>query len=196
SGIPTTAGTYPFTIAASNLAGFGTQDDSITISPAPSPVVDTLADNFDYDYSAGHLSLPEALYIAQLPGVTTPITFAPGLQGTIALTRGQLAIQSGVTIQGPGANVLTVDAGGQHRGFSVTGGTATTVSISGLTISGGSAATGGGILNADTLTLSDVLVTNNSGGGIENHQGNLYLIDSTVSNNTTANTGGGIDMPA
>jgi hypothetical protein len=196
SGIPTTAGPYDFTIEVSDLAGFGIQHDSITISPAPSPVVDTLADNFNYDYSAGHLSLREALYIAQLPGVTAPITFAPGLHGTIALTGGPLAITSGVTIQGPGANVLTIDAGGQSRVFSVGGGSADKVTISGLTITGGSAATGGGIWNADTLTLSDVVVTNNTGGGIENDQGNLYLIDSTVSNNTGANTGGGIDMSA
>src|SRR5262249_25067509 len=71
-------------------------------------VVDPQADTSNGDYSPGHFSLREAVTIG-----ASPITFAPGLQGTITLSQGPLVITGGLTIQGPGANVLTIDAGGQ-----------------------------------------------------------------------------------
>src|SRR5262249_8003490 len=61
------------------------------------------------------------------------IKFAPGLHGTIALA-GEIAITSSLTIDGPGANRLTVGGGGITRVFDVSGGT---VTIADLTIAGG-----------------------------------------------------------
>ena len=83
------------------------------------------------------------------------IKFASSLNGqTISLTSGELAIANGVTIKGPGAGLLDVDAGGSSRVFDITA--AVTVSISGLTISGGERGGGGGILDqGGTLTLKD-----------------------------------------
>src|SRR4051794_12932712 len=38
------------------------------------------------------------------------INFAPKVRGTITLTTGELLISKALTIQGPGANLLTIDA--------------------------------------------------------------------------------------
>jgi uncharacterized repeat protein (TIGR01451 family) len=187
SGTPTAPGTFNFTVAASDLSGFGagSQQVTVTVNPPPAPVVDTPADNFDYDYSAGHLSLREALYIAQLPGVSAPVTFAPGLHGKIMLAGGQLAVTSGVTIQGPGANVLAIDAGGQSSVFAIAGADPahpSTTNISGLTIT--NAGNGAGISNTnDMLSLSGVVVTGNSADGIDNDQAVLSVMNSTISSN-------------
>ena len=70
-----------------------------------------------------------------------------------------------------------------------------TATLTGLTISGGSAVDGGGIDNAGTLTLTNSAIDNNSatlqGGGIDN-AGTLTLSNSTIDNNS-AGAGGGID---
>ncbi len=83
------------------------------------------------------------------------ITFSPRLDGqTIRLTSGELAIGQSLTIKGPGAGLIDVDAGGTSRVFDVTSASAT-VTISGLTISGGNSEDGGGILDqGGTLTLT------------------------------------------
>jgi hypothetical protein len=65
------------------------------------------------------------------------------LKGTITLTSGQLTITSDVTVNGPGADKLTVSGNDTSRIFTVAGGrdesARTTVSILGLTLSQGSA---------------------------------------------------------
>src|SRR5262249_36870409 len=50
-------------------------------------VVDTLADSFDFDFSPGDISLRMAILFDAFP-----ITFAPGLSGTIVLSHGPLHI--------------------------------------------------------------------------------------------------------
>ena len=90
-------------------------------------------------------------------------------------------------IQGPGANVLTVNGNNAVTVFQVDG--STTASISGLTISGGNA---GGIENSGTLTVTDCTVTGNRGGGIDN-LGILTVSDSTITDNSAERYGGGID---
>jgi hypothetical protein len=131
------------------------------------------------------------------------ILFKSKLSGTIELfPTGPLAIYGGdLTIKGPGARKLTVDAGGDSRVlavYSVVKGTPPLdVTISGLTITGGSgegyqSGLGGGILNygADSeLTLKQVTVTGNeaieAGGGIASIEGaELAVNSSTVSGNT------------
>jgi hypothetical protein len=94
------------------------------------------------------------------------IQFAKSLKGqTIHLSSGELAIGQSLTIQGPGAGKLDVDAGGLSRVFDVTSASAA-VTISGLTISGGSAVQGGGLLDqGGTLTLSGDAIANNQAVG-------------------------------
>ena len=57
-------------------------------------------------------TLRQAIFDANdLSGLDTVI-FAAGLTGTITLTEGELAVSDSVTISGPGAVQLTIDASG------------------------------------------------------------------------------------
>ena len=95
-------------------------------------------------------------------------TFYDGTQRTITLTSGELA-PAGVTITGPGANLLTVSGNNTSRIFEIVNGE--TVSISGLTLSNGVATQGGAILNAGTLTLAAVSLSNNTASGANGADG-------------------------
>jgi hypothetical protein len=124
------------------------------------------------------------------------IAFAPGLHGTITL-KSELLISDSVTINGPGANELSVSGNNSSRVFEIATGQ---VAISGLTITYGQtvAANGGGVLidAGATLNLDQVVVANNSayadssgnygsGGGIEN-DGSLTVTLSTFTNNVAS----------
>ena len=126
------------------------------------------------------------------------INFASSLKGqTITLTSGALAINTGLTIQGPGAAQLTISGGNHSEVFQV-GGTQPVV-LAGLTITNGAApvGSGGAVSNAtgSTLTISGCTISNSraalNGGGIFN-AGTLTLSQCTISGNS-AFTGGGID---
>jgi hypothetical protein len=129
------------------------------------------------------------------PGDT--ITFASSLDGqTITLTSGELLIKAKLTIDGPGANLLTVSGGHNSRVFEVA--TNVMAGISGLTITNGYSDDGGAILNGGVLTLTGCTVSGNNalldGGGISNN-GSLTLAGCTVSGNSAADSGGGIYNP-
>jgi hypothetical protein len=119
------------------------------------------------------------------------ITFASSLFGqTITLTSGQLDITQSLTIKGPGTGKLAISGDGLSRVFEIDG-AATNVTLSGLTITGGSdnsgsLSGGGGILNFGTLTLSGCTISGNTsvlpGGGIENI-GTLELSNCTLTAN-------------
>jgi uncharacterized repeat protein (TIGR01451 family) len=171
------------------------------------PVVTTNADS-------GAGSLRQAILDA-CDGAT--ITFdMTQFTSPITLSSAELLINKNLTINGPGASLLTVmrsAAGGtpNFRIFEIAN-AAITVNISGLTISNGRTADGasgmpgdnaGGILNNTnaTLNIKGVTVSNNltgsggsgapagnAGGGIYNF-GILTLTNSTVSGNKT---GGGM----
>ena len=129
------------------------------------------------------------------------VTFGVGLTGTINLTSGPISITSATpSISGPGANAITINASGNAgRIFNIVS-TGTTTTVSGLTLTGGSAgptSQGGAVLNNGTLTLNAVAVTSNAasdgGGGIYN-TGSLTVTSSLFTGNTvTASTcaGGG-----
>src|SRR6476646_3821538 len=126
------------------------------------------------------------------------INFNSSLNGqTITLTSGELLVDKSVTISGPGANTLAVDANHTSRVFYIASGT--DVTISGLTITNGSAPSpqfGGGIYNDHaTLTLSSCTISGNAanqgvGGGIFNDQATLTVLNSTLSGNSAASGGG------
>jgi hypothetical protein len=122
---------------------------------------------------------------------TDIIRFAEGLSGTIVLDDGELVISGDLTIQGPGAESLVFDAQEQHRVFLIW--RSASVSLGGMTVTGGLADEGGGICNTGTLALRDSILSDNSatsGGGIHN-SGNLTLTDVTLSDNS-ADSGGGV----
>ena len=123
------------------------------------------------------------------------------VSGTIALTNGELLVDKSVTISGPGAATLAVDGNFTTRVFHI--GPGKTASISGLTLTGGSAGSenGGGILNDHAiLTMNSCAVRNSGGfglgGGIYNDgsagSGALTILNSTVSRNRASYAGGGI----
>lgn len=129
------------------------------------------------------------------------------VSGIIRLTSDQLTVNANIVIDGPGANMLTVDGDERDRVFYISSGK--TVSISGLTITRGKAGLvdglrfGGGIFNDhSTLTVSDCALRRNSadsgGGGIFNDgrgggAATLSITNSTLDGNETrGNIGGGI----
>ena len=142
---------------------------------------------------AGDGSLRQAVLDANALSGADTIQFANGLQGTIALTGGQLNITDHLAIDGPGAGLLAVSGNHQSRVFNISGGAA--VAIDDLTITGGQVVgDGGGILNtASTLTLDRVVLTDNHavattsntlgrGGAVANMSGaTLTVTDCPVS---------------
>jgi CSLREA domain-containing protein len=126
----------------------------------------------------------------------------PGYDGTswtIRLLSVLPDLSTNITIDGPGANLLTVTRASfdLFRIFHVTT-TTGTVSIAGLTMTNGSAGTenGGAILNegGGTLNLTDCAVSGNfglRGGGISNRDtSTLNVTNSTISGNTSSRGGG------
>ena len=157
--------------------------------------MDTLADESDGDFSAGDLSLREAVFLANSNADANTITFAPALSGgTLTLTRDEFTLSTDVTIAGPGANQLTIDAGGNSRHFEVESGV--TAGIAGLTLTGGSALDGGSIFNSGTLTVAASTLSGNAarffGGAIDNYAGTLTVTGSTLSGNAAGDDGGAI----
>jgi uncharacterized protein DUF1565 len=123
------------------------------------------------------------------------INFNSSLNGQgITLTSGELLVDKRVTISGPGATMLTVDANHTSRVSYVASGE--DVTISGLTITNGSAPSdfGGGIYNDHArLTLSSCTISGNSadqgtGGGIHNDgyggSATMPITNSTISGNS------------
>ena len=130
------------------------------------------------------------------------ITFtAPS--GTINLTNGTLTINQDVTITGPGVASLSISGGGTTQDFNIASGV--TASISGVTIENGQAASGGGINNSGTLTLSHDAFTGNAcaafGGAVSNGTfgatatnagATLIASNCTFTGNSAGSTAGGL----
>ena len=146
------------------------------------------------DFGTG--SFRQAILDANGLGGVDEIFFDSGLSGgTINLTSGELLITDDLTINGLGADFLSVDAGGLSRVFNINDGYDNNfidVLIDGLTITGGNTSSdGGGIFNFENLTVTNSTIsgnTANKGGGIYNYDGYLTVTNSTISDNR----GGGI----
>jgi len=129
-----------------------------TPSPSPTPTIITVTNTDD----SGPGSLRQALADANNGDM---INFA--VTGTIGLTTGELLVAKNITISGPGAGNLAVNGNANSTVFHIVPGD--TVTISGLTITNGSAGSGGGIHNDHaTLTLNTCTITGNLGGGMYN----------------------------
>ena len=145
------------------------------------------------DANDGLLSLREALVQAATDSDLTTIDFAPGISD-IVLGGTELTIDSKVTIDGPGVELLTIDGDNASRVFNVSSGVS--AELNDLTITGGSSTSnGGGIYNSGDLTLDRVVVVDNhsggSGGGLYSVEGSSVQIDaSTFEANTAIHAGG------
>ena len=142
---------------------------------------------------AGAGSLRQAIQDNNALGGGNTIVFSNSVTGVITLGSG-LSITAGVTIVGPGANVLKVSGNNSVRVFDITG---VTVSISGLTIANGRLSNGdvgAGIQNLGVLTVSNCAFLNNSNtypniGGAIYQAGAATLLNCTFQGNSSL--GGG-----
>lgn len=193
----------------------------MALSPTAFAATFQVTNNLD----SGSGSLRDAIMQANANPDADTITFSSNVTGTITLTTGSLEIYYPVAIQGPGAGTLTISGGAQVTrpaaysnsvgsvfiiGHGEGGGqpprpaapaALPPVTFSGLTITGGAAAKGGGIYAYyAAVTVDNCVVTNNyaqtSGGGIAvaGDNSTLTVTNSTISANNTYGIGGGITM--
>lgn len=130
-------------------------------------------------------SLRQALLDADAsPGLT--ISFAANLSGTINLESG-LNLNSSASIIGPGSDRLTVRRStGAYRVLAI--GQNAVAQVSGLTLSNGGDNAVGGLYNSGNLTLSDCVISGNTGSdasGIYN-DGVMVVDKCTISKNSNA----------
>jgi len=195
-------------LAAALLVGV-----TLTVAPAPRAyaatiTVTTTNDELNND---GDCSLREAIRAANTNGAMDACPAGSGADtinlpsGTYTLSitgmneeaglTGDLDIASGLTLAGAGTTSTIVDGNGIDRVFDITG--AYVVNFSNVTVRNGnvgSGANGGGFYNYGTLTLNNVIVSNNhahDGGGLIN-VGIAVLANSKVIDNTVSDSGGGI----
>jgi len=148
------------------------------------------------DSDAG--SLRQAIVDANAAAGADTINFtgvmADTTSDTITLTGGQLEISGDLTINGPGASLLTISGNNTGRVFQIDPGV--NAAIGGVTIANGNASdVGGGILNnGGSLGLFNSTLKNNvaqAGGGIYN-AGGMLVNGGTFNSNIVTDCGGGI----
>ena len=196
------------------VAGSGLDMGAVEIQSvaAGNFVVSTLEDTIDGDVSASDVSLREAISAANGSAGPDTITFdTAGLfdSAQTLLLDGVLNISDSITIEGPGASLLTIDAQGKSGIFNITPFDPLVTSentIARLTLTNGLADNGGAISSSANLTINAAVITNNRtrtppmGVGPAGHGGGVYgsvgttitVNDSTISGNTAAGFGGGI----
>ncbi|MCA9103280.1 MAG: hypothetical protein KDA63_19130, partial [Planctomycetales bacterium] len=169
--------------------------------------VNTLVDEADGSITDGDVSLRDAIALA--PSGET-IDFS--VTGTILLTLGELVIDKDLTINGPGAELLTIDGigndptpdeplnGDGSRLFHIAGNPGETpVALKNLTLTGGRSDSSGGAVAAEHLFMYRCVVTGNYargntlGGGvyITSSAGRVSIIQESVFANNYATGGGG-----
>lgn len=151
-----------------------------TSSPSASSVVDGSAPN-----------LADAIAYLDTTANGGTITFASGLSGAIELSSRLPEITKPISVDGPGADTLTIqDAVATTPAFEVDAGTKTTA-ISGVTITGGDP----GVYALSPLVLDGSVMTGNSGverGGAIFSKSTLTVEDSILTGNTARYGGGAI----
>jgi CSLREA domain-containing protein len=180
----------------------GSDDHQVQACPPFTFTVTTVDDHNDGICNAADCTLREAIAGANTRFGLDTIAFAPGVTGTIELAS-VLPELSSMTLQGPGADLLTVrrNSGANYRIFSV--GVGASVTLTGLTIADGRASgafpanCGGGIYaDHSTLNLVNVALTGNTatlhGGAIFNAQSVIALSNCTLDGNSAAASGGAI----
>ncbi|HUP92899.1 MAG TPA: CSLREA domain-containing protein [Solimonas sp.] len=132
------------------------------------------------------------------------ISFAPALFSTgpavVHLVHSSVLIQLGnpIAINGPGAGLLTLDAGASSRLFDIS---SSAVTLRGLTLTAGKLASGNGgaISSTAPLTLTGMRLVGNEAAGdggaiLQSGPVSLTLTDSELAGNTAAGSGGAIRL--
>lgn len=172
------------------------------IAPA-TIIVTSLLDNGDGTKN----TLREAIDSANAAPDADTIIFAKDLTGTIVLNGTELLIKEALTIKGPGAGKLIIDAGDLSRIFRIDDANADpsvvkTVSISGLSMVDGNAGTGagGGIFSAESLSLSNVVIssgrTTGDGGGVAVKTAGKVSVKNSIISGNKGSDGGGLYLRA
>jgi hypothetical protein len=160
-------------------------------------VVDSLSDTEDGDFSAGNISLREAIAATNGNPGADSITFAEALAGQTVLREASgstLTVEDEVNINGPTAGRVTLDANSRGSVFLVE--SSATLRISGLVLTNGRSTDGAGIDSQGVLEIDNCIITGNSssfnGGAIAQFRGSLTVTNSTLSNNSATDEGGAI----
>ncbi len=206
SGPVSATGTFNFTVRATDENGcFGERAYTIVVGTCATLMVNSLGDTPDANPgngicadAAGQCTLRAAIQENNALGCGTTINFS--VTGTINLGSLLPIILTNATINGPGADQLTVRRD-SAASFSVLRVSTTNATINGLTITNGSDLKGGGIFSNNGVTINNCVITGNQttangeGGGIW-ASGALNVNNSTISANTTPRFGGGIHIGA
>jgi hypothetical protein len=208
SGTPATLGAFDFTVTAVDshtMGGPYTGSRRFIGQVLPDLLVSNPDDEIDGDYSSGHMSLREAVFLANLFPDPNTIRFAPSLTvsgsisfdlslvGDHALGPAAFAITSDITVQGPsGSNGVTLaraNTAGAMRLFNVLPGA--TLTVRNLTLRNGLAQGGRG---GDSLGDGAGGGAAGVGGAIFNC-GTVNVISSTlVDNQAVGGDGGNTDV--
>jgi len=179
-------------------------------------VVDTAVDENDGDYTAGDLSLREAVGLANGSIGADTIEFDGALSGQTISLGAELVITEALTIDASSlpADIMidagngtdnTFNTGDGFRIFNIDDGVNSDeidVELVALTLTGGDVSgDGGAIFSLENLTIISSTITGNSatgafanGGGIGFRYGETTITSSTISGNSAENRGGGISM--
>ncbi len=158
--------------------------------------------------AVGECTLRDAVIAANSDPDASVIAFNPAVFAnpvTITLAQGEIVADESLTITGPGASLLTVDANNQSRHFQLADisdpntALGTTNAFSGMTLANGNGAntgggnTGGAIRTLADLTLEQMVIRDNSarnGGGVWSRLADMAITSSTLSGNSVINSGG------
>jgi hypothetical protein len=186
-------------VAAATGTALGASVLAVPVADAATFTVTSLADN------GAEGTLREQIEDANAALGDDVIVFQSGLSGTIELQNEDIEIlQQSLDIQGPGADVITIDSSDSGRAFELSEFSADeAVSISGLTLADGSIQSPGGAVYAHgaagdpaALTIADSVVRGNfsqtAGGAIAVNGGSLTVTESTFVDNHTDGSGGAI----
>ncbi|MEM9272433.1 MAG: carbohydrate-binding protein [Cyanobacteria bacterium P01_F01_bin.143] len=133
-------------------------------------------------------SLRQAIADANAAIGLDTIEFDNSLSGQeIILTSGELQITDDLTINGLGADFLTISGNNNDRVFLVDdedNNNTIDVTLDGVTITEGNSVDGGGIYNLENLFVANSTITENAGISINNLLGSLNVQNSIISDNT------------
>jgi Domain of unknown function (DUF4214) len=147
-------------------------------------VVDLAIDQDNGNVVAGDVSLREAIKLANTTTGADTITFSPTVFNspkTMVLTLGRINITDSLTITGPGANRLVLDAFYASQIFYVDGGAvenAKTITLEGLTL-----------LHGKTTSVP---TADYNGGALSSRNARLRLLNMSLSSSSSAGFGGGM----